>query len=127
MCITFSTFFTEEALNKFIKHYTNAIRLFNSGSKEPQTCPPEREADTEEIEATDIQRPPRAWEPQQNYNQDYPIGGAYGGAGGPYETQVSMAHHPPAEAGQRQGAQAQAPPSNHRECPGHPATDSKNH
>ncbi|MED6258788.1 hypothetical protein ATANTOWER_012405 [Ataeniobius toweri] len=90
-----------------------SIRLFNSGSKEPQTCPPELEADTEEIEATDIQRPPRAWEPQQNYNQDYcpPI--------------VSTAHHPPAEAGQRQGAQA--PPSNHRECPGHPATDSKNH
>ncbi|KAK5602294.1 hypothetical protein CRENBAI_014178 [Crenichthys baileyi] len=42
-----------------------------SECEEPQTCPPGPRTDMEEIRATDIQRPPRTQEPQDNHSRDY--------------------------------------------------------
>ncbi|KAK5603749.1 hypothetical protein CRENBAI_001622 [Crenichthys baileyi] len=50
---------------KFFKGITN------SDCEEPQICPPGSKVDTEEIGATDIQRPPKAQEPQKDHRQDY--------------------------------------------------------
>ncbi|KAK5606225.1 hypothetical protein CRENBAI_025030 [Crenichthys baileyi] len=43
----------------------------NLQCEEPQTCPAGPEVDTEQIGATDIQRPPRAQEPQEDHHRDY--------------------------------------------------------
>ncbi|MEQ2302973.1 hypothetical protein AMECASPLE_012060, partial [Ameca splendens] len=48
-----------------------SIKICNSECEEPQTRPPGPGTDTEEIQATDIQRPLRAQEPQENHRQDY--------------------------------------------------------
>ncbi|MEQ2238223.1 hypothetical protein ILYODFUR_031044 [Ilyodon furcidens] len=48
-----------------------SIKICNSECEEPQTRPPGPGTDTEEIQATDIQRPPRAQEPQENHRVDY--------------------------------------------------------
>ncbi|MEQ2229797.1 hypothetical protein ILYODFUR_022510 [Ilyodon furcidens] len=48
-----------------------SIRIHNSECEEPQTHPPGPRTDTEEIQATDIQRPLRAQEPQENHRWDY--------------------------------------------------------
>ncbi|MEQ2253347.1 hypothetical protein ILYODFUR_031132 [Ilyodon furcidens] len=48
-----------------------SIKICNSECEEPQICPPGPGTDTEEIRATDIQRPPRAQEPQENHRRDY--------------------------------------------------------
>ncbi|MEQ2305393.1 hypothetical protein AMECASPLE_037387 [Ameca splendens] len=70
--------------------------MCNSECEEPQTRPPGPGTDTEEIRATDIQRPPRAQEPQENHHQDY--------------------HNPPRE---EQGRIPGEPPSSHSaEAPG---------
>ncbi|MEQ2241382.1 hypothetical protein ILYODFUR_024726 [Ilyodon furcidens] len=39
--------------------------------EEPQTCPPGPRTDAAEVRAIDIQRPPRAQEPQKNHCRDY--------------------------------------------------------
>ncbi|MEQ2279187.1 hypothetical protein AMECASPLE_006831 [Ameca splendens] len=48
-----------------------SIKVCNSACENPHTCPPGPGTDTEEIQATDIQRPPRAQEPQGNHPWDY--------------------------------------------------------
>ncbi|KAK5601358.1 hypothetical protein CRENBAI_000798 [Crenichthys baileyi] len=45
--------------------------MFNSECEEPQIRPPGPGTDIEEIRATDMQRPPRAQEPQKNHRRDH--------------------------------------------------------
>ncbi|MED6234425.1 hypothetical protein ATANTOWER_029753 [Ataeniobius toweri] len=73
-----------------------SIKICNTECDEPQTCPPGPGTDMQEIRATDIQRPPRAQESQENHCQDY--------------------RNPPRE---EQGRVPGEPPSNHSaEAPG---------
>ncbi|MEQ2226501.1 hypothetical protein ILYODFUR_028086 [Ilyodon furcidens] len=48
-----------------------SIKTCNSECEELQTHPPGPWTDTEEKQATDIQRPLRAQEPQENHRRDY--------------------------------------------------------
>ncbi|MED6278489.1 hypothetical protein CHARACLAT_024443 [Characodon lateralis] len=48
-----------------------SIKICNSECEDPQTCPPGPGTDTEEIQALEIQRPPRVQKPQENHRQDY--------------------------------------------------------
>ncbi|MEQ2233446.1 hypothetical protein ILYODFUR_021882 [Ilyodon furcidens] len=48
-----------------------SIKICNSECEEPQTFPPGPGTDMEDIRTTDIQRPPRAQEPQENQCWDY--------------------------------------------------------
>ncbi|MEQ2233286.1 hypothetical protein ILYODFUR_020230, partial [Ilyodon furcidens] len=69
----------------------------------PQTCPPGPGTDTEEIRATDIQRAPRAQEPQENHRWDYCMQPPEKSRG------ESQGNHPAATVQKPQGAAAMSP------------------